>query len=136
MGLKLRPVRTLLAIGSVLLLASAFSASGSDEPFGVQVIPSTGRTVTAELTDLDGDGRIDVLQAVVFDMPPNERRIFRVYLQQSDGAIPGEPDLEVEIPASVAAYDLANIDGAPGDEVLLLPTLLQSSFYCLLRHLH
>jgi hypothetical protein len=119
-GLKIRPVRTLLAIASSLLWVSAFSASGSDEPFEVQVIPSTGRTVTAELTDLDGDGRVDVLQAVVFDMPPSERRIFRVYLQQSDGTIREEPDLEVEIPASAATYDFANIDGAAGDEVLLL----------------
>jgi len=99
---------------------AAFSASAGDEPFGVQVIPSTGRTVTAELTDLDGDGRVDVLQAVVFDMPPKERRFFRVYLQHSDGTIPESPDLEVAIPGSVATYDIANVDGVAGDEVLLL----------------
>ncbi|MBW2666886.1 MAG: hypothetical protein JRE13_11405, partial [Deltaproteobacteria bacterium] len=113
-------MRTLLAIVPIVLWMAAFSASAGDEPFGVQVIPSTGRTVTAELTDLDGDGRVDVLQAVVFDMPPKERRFFRVYLQHSDGTIPESPDLEVAIPGSVATYDIANVDGVAGDDVLLL----------------
>lgn len=113
-------MRTLLSVGFIALWASAFSASAIDEPFGVQVIPSTGRTVTAELADLDGDGRVDVLQAVVFDMPPNERRVLRVYLQQPDGTIRANHDLEVGIPRSAATYDIANVDGVAGDELLLL----------------
>jgi hypothetical protein len=101
-----------------VVLASA-SAAG-DAPFAVQQIPSDGRSVAAELTDLDGDGRVDVLQAVVFDMPPNERRLFRVYLQRADGSLPERHDLELAVPEAAATYDVANVDGAPGDEVLLL----------------
>jgi hypothetical protein len=111
-------VRELLSIGLLLLSASASAAD--DAPFGVQQIPSEGRSVAAELADFDGDGRVDLLQAVVFDMPPSERRLLRVYLQRADGQIPERYDLEVPVPEASAAYDVANVDGAPGNEVLLL----------------
>jgi hypothetical protein len=114
------PLPIALPVALLLCWTSAFSASAADDPFAVQVIPSAGRTVTAELADLDGDGRVDVLQAVVFDMPPKERRVFRVYLQQSDGTIRETHDLEVKLPGPAATYDLANVDGAAGAELLLL----------------
>jgi hypothetical protein len=88
--------------------------------FSVQEIESRGRTVTAEIADLDGDGRQDLLQAVTFDMPPNERRILRVHLQAADGSIPAAPTLVLPIPAESAAYDVAEADGVPGADLLLL----------------
>ena len=94
--------------------------SGADDPFRVQVIPSKGRTVACELVDLDGDGRVDLMHAVTFGMPPAERRVIRVYPQQVDGSIPEKPELEVEVPPRSAAYDVADVDGRPGSEVLLL----------------
>jgi hypothetical protein len=112
-----RTVGRLLLTASLLLGAAAQAA---EEPFAVQVLPSVGRTVTAELTDLDGDGRQDVLQAVVSDLPPNEHRTFRLRLQRPDGSIPASHDLEIDVPSPTAAYDIANVDGVAGDEVLLL----------------
>jgi hypothetical protein len=107
--------------GTLLLSSFPFlTAHAADEPFAVQVIESLGRTVTAELADLDGDGRQDLLQAILFDMPPDERRVLRVHLQQADGAIPAVADLEIDIPELAAAYDVADVDGRPGAELLLL----------------
>jgi len=94
--------------------------AADDLPFAVQGIPSEGRSVAAELVDLDGDGRVDVLQGVVFGMPISERRVFRVYLQRADGSIPEQHDLEVAVPKAAATYDVADVDGAAGDDVLLL----------------
>jgi len=109
----------LLPIGVAVLVAAPVASAGSD-PFSVQVIPSVGRTVTAELADLDGDGRVDLLQAVFTGLPPAERRVFRVYLQRADGSFAARFDLEVPVPEGSATYDVANVDGAAGDEVLLL----------------
>jgi hypothetical protein len=111
-------VRRLVSIGLVLLLAPA--ASAGDLPFAVQTIPSEGRSVAAELADFDGDGRVDVLQGVVFGMPPAERRVLRVYLQRDDGQVPEQHDLEVVLPKSAATYDIADVDGVAGEDVLLL----------------
>ncbi len=101
-----------------------FALSGpvvaAEDGFSVQVIESRGRTVTAELVDLDGDGRQDLLQAVTFGMPPDERRLVRVHIQSSEGEIAAQPTLEVTIPENSAAYDLAEVDGVPGAELLLL----------------
>jgi len=86
----------------------------------VQVIESLGRTVTADLADLDGDGALDLLQVVTFGMPPRERRLIRIYLQDAEGRIPGAPTLETPLPSNCAAYDLADVDGVPGQDLLLL----------------
>ena len=42
-------------------------------PVTVQVIESLGRTVTAELVDLDGDGRQDLMQAVTGQSAARDR---------------------------------------------------------------
>lgn len=76
--------------------------------------------MAAELSDLDGDGRQDLLQAVVFGIPPEERRVLRVHTQRPDGSMPAAADLEVDLPPLVAAYDVADVDSRPGAELLLL----------------
>jgi len=100
--------------------ATLSAAAAADDPFSVQVIESRGRTVTAELVDLDGDGRQDLLQAVTFGIPPDERRLVRVHIQTADGTIPPTPTLEAPLPENSAAYDLAEADENPGAELLLL----------------
>lgn len=104
-----------------LVLSSARLAAAEDAAaFSVQEIESRGRTVTAEIADLDGDGRQDLLQAVTFEMPPDERRVLRVHLQAADGSIPATPTLVIPIPSESAAYDMAEADGVPGSDLLLL----------------
>jgi hypothetical protein len=113
-----KPTFAGLLVGLVALAASSAGAAG--DAFSVQRIPSTGRTVTAALADLDGDGRQDLLQAVTFDMPPDERRVVRVYPQDSEGRIPDTPALEFAIAPRSAAYDIADVAGGPGSELLML----------------
>jgi hypothetical protein len=111
----------LIRIATALSLVLSFAGPAfASDPFFVQVIESRGRTVTAEIGDLDGDGRQDLLQAVTSGMPPDEERTLRVHLQAPDGTIPSEPTLEAPIPEQSAAYDLANVDGVPGLDLLLL----------------
>ena len=108
------------ALSCALLFVALADIAVAADPFDVQVFESSGRTVTAELADLDGDGGVDLLQVVVFGMPPDQRRLVRVHLQAPDGTLSTEPSLEVPLPPNAAAYDLGDVDGAPGDELLLL----------------
>ncbi|MEE2675221.1 MAG: VCBS repeat-containing protein [Myxococcota bacterium] len=104
----------------LLTFLAAGIAGAAADPFSVQVIGSVGRTVTADLADLDGDGAVDLIQVVTFGMPPTEQRLVRVYLQDAEGAIPAVPSLETPLPSDCAAYDLADVDGVAGEDFLLL----------------
>ena len=99
-----------------LLVASMASA---DDVFDLTTIPSTGRTVAAELVDLNGDGRTDLLQIVFRSLPPTEQRGVRVHYQAADGSIPATPSFEVLLPPGSAVYDLADVRGTPGTELIL-----------------
>jgi hypothetical protein len=102
------------------LLALLPSVALADEVFDISTIPSTGRAVAAELVDLNGDGRTDLLQVVFRSLPPNEQRVVRVHLQAGEGSIPADPTFEVQLPPGSAAYDLADVRDAPGVEMVIL----------------
>lgn len=104
-------------LGMVLL---AGRAAAADDPFFVQVIEVAERTVAAEIADLDGDGRSDLMQIVFSGIPPNESRRIRVFYQTPVGTIPNRPSLDMALPGPAAAFDLANVLGGPGVELLLL----------------
>jgi FG-GAP-like repeat len=104
----------------VIIVVVAPGLAGAGELFDVTEIPAGGRAVAAELVDLDGDGRTDLLVASFKAFPPAEQRVFRVHLQGSDGSIPLTPSFEVPIPAGVAVYDLADVAETAGTEIVLL----------------
>jgi len=111
------PLRwVVLGLLGVLL---GLDARAAEPVFDVVEMPTEGRTVAAELVDLNGDGRLDVLQIVYVSVPPNERRLIRVFLQKASG-FAVEPDRELPLPAGSATYDLADIFPEPGTELLLL----------------
>jgi hypothetical protein len=87
--------------------------------FDVMELPGDGRTVAAELADLDGDGRVDLFQIAFVGFPPSERRWMRVYLQGERG-LPSRPTYAWPLPAGVGAYDLGDVSPEPGEELLLL----------------
>lgn len=98
----------------------AAGAAASDDAFQLERIPGAGRTVAAELVDLDGDGRSDLLQVSYDGIPPVETREVRLFRQRVDGTLPSEPDRILPLPAGSAAYDVADLDERPGSEILLL----------------
>lgn len=113
------PLARRLLAPLVALLPAAAGAAASD-PFDVIAFADAGRTILAELADLDGDGRRDLLQGIVRGIPPAERRLLRVRLQGPDGRIPEAPTFELALPDRVAAFDLADLRETPGEELVLL----------------
>ena len=110
-----------LAVRLAMVCLAFFAGSaGAADPFEVHVLESEGRTVAAEIADFDGDGRGDLMQIVIAGLPPAEQRTIRVFRQRADGSFPSAPAMEIPLPAGSAAYDLADVDPAPGTELILL----------------
>lgn len=105
----------------LILAACGASDSRAEEPaFRITEIPVPNRVVQADLVDLDGDARGDLLWTTVQGVPPQERRHLRVHFQREDGSLPEQPDWEHPVPEGSAAYDLGALDPRPGHELLLL----------------
>jgi hypothetical protein len=111
---------TRIALLSLILLASSLSAS-SEPLFEIQEIPIQGRTVAAELADLDGDGVMDLVVFTLDGIPPDEERNIHVYLRGADGVLPATPSHLVPLPRWSAVYDIGEIkQETPGDELVVL----------------
>jgi hypothetical protein len=102
------------------LLALGGGVRAAEDPFDWQEIPTRGRAVAADLTDLDGDGRTDLLEVAFVGLPPAEEREIRIRLQREDGSLPDAPDHVFALPAGAAAYDLARLPDRAGEQMLLL----------------
>jgi len=125
--LSLRLSRRQLGLRAAFGVAVALGVVGPQiargdaaSPFEIRSIAMDGRSVGAELVDLDGDGRADLLALVIRGMPPNEQRELQVRFSDAQGRLAETPDWRAPIPAGAGAFDFGNLDGEPGDELLFL----------------
>jgi hypothetical protein len=108
----------LLAVGPAFVAASS---SGAEDFFELTTLPTSGRSVAAELADVDGDGRLDLFVVTLLGIPPEETRTIRVHLQRPDGGFSAEPDHVRAVPRWSAVYDVADVrPESPGAELILL----------------
>jgi len=110
-----RPLGAIAALG----LATAAAAQESSAPFHLVSLPGPGRTAFAEIADLDGDGRGDLVTASFTKLPPNQQRKLRVHFQREDGSLREDPDWVAPLPEGAAAYDFIGAPGA-GQDMLFL----------------
>ena len=108
---------TLASLALVALVAP--TGVRADPAFAIQQIAPGARVVQADLADLDGDGVGDLMWTGVEGLPPAEVRTLHVHFGGAD-ALPEQPDWSLPVPSGSAAYDLADVDGRPGAEILLL----------------
>jgi hypothetical protein len=101
-------------------LPVAAAAVDAKDPFELIEIASPERVVQGDLADLDGDGRGDLVWIASRGLPPEEQRELRVHLAGEDGTPSPTFSWRAALPSGTAAYDLAELDGAPGTELLLL----------------
>ncbi len=113
--------RSRRAVGCLLGVAlTGLSGPGAAEsPFSILEVPSGGRTVAADLIDLDGDKRGDLFTVVFSGVPPRDRREIRVHFQRADGTLSPAADWSGSLPVGSAAYDLVEQPGAATEVVLL-----------------
>jgi len=116
-----RRVSWLPARAALLLAALALPARAEppQPPFELRTLSGPGRTAFAEIVDLDGDGRGDVVSASFTRLPPDQRRTLRVFFQREDGSLPTKPDWTGPLPEGAAAYDYYRTPGG-ADELLFM----------------
>jgi hypothetical protein len=105
----------------VTLLCALVVPARADDLFSETTIENKGRSVAAEFAELNGDGRVDLFLVTLIGIPPEERRLVRVYLQSEEGSFSPTPSYEIPVPGWSAVYDVADVrTDSPGEELVLL----------------
>jgi hypothetical protein len=106
---------------SIVNLLAYPSPSPAEDLFDITAFENEGRSVAAELAELNGDGRTDLFVVTLVGIPPEEKRTIFVYLQREDGSLPARPDHALPLPHWSAVYDVADVrEDGPGEELVLL----------------
>lgn len=117
---RLRTLALALALAA-LPPAGAAAEAGPDDPFAVLALRSRGRplhvTPVPPLAGAQGSGILVVRSE---GNPPDERRRLDLFRAgDAAGADALEPALAFPVPPDVVAFDVADVDPAPGVELLL-----------------
>jgi len=76
--------------------------------------------VVVTAADLDGDGKLDIIAGYTSGVGPGTKRWLAIFWNR-DGVFGTAPDIALSLDDSHAfGFDLADIDGQPGDELLLV----------------
>jgi hypothetical protein len=109
-------------LGALAVTLLATSASGADDAtrFDLKKLMVLGDVVVVTAADLDGDGRLDIVAGYTNGVIPNVKRSLAVFWNR-DGSFGTAPDLALGLDEVQAfGFDLAEVDGQPGDELLLV----------------
>jgi FG-GAP-like repeat len=103
-----------------LLLLATGAASAEPQRFTEKKLMVLGDVVVVTAADLDGDGKLDVIVGYTSGVGPATKRSLGIFWNR-DGVFGTAPDLALGLDESQAfGFDLADIDGQPGDELLLI----------------
>jgi hypothetical protein len=88
--------------------------------FNVATLQVDGDLFAVVPTDLDGDGKKDLLAAYTTGLPPYQRRFLAVFWNRG-GSFAPKADLVLPVSDDDAcAFDAGDVDGEPGDELLIV----------------
>jgi hypothetical protein len=103
-----------------LLLLLAGAARAEPQRFEEKKLQVLGDVVAVTAADLDGDGKLDILVGYTSGVGPGTKRSLAIFWNRG-GVFGTSPDLALSLDeGQVFGFDLADIDGLPGDELLLV----------------
>ncbi|MEO1234164.1 MAG: hypothetical protein AAFZ18_35245, partial [Myxococcota bacterium] len=112
----MRLVRALVVLGAVVGTGPAHAARvGFDD----RTTKVPGQIFGVARGDLDGDALEDLVVLYRRGHGTDSRRFVGIIFRRPEG-LPARPDLAFEAPPAAALFDLADMDGAPGDELVYL----------------
>gem|GEM_PF-6460780 len=113
------------------VLVAASSAVAEPPRFELKKLQVLGDVVTVTASDLDGDGKLDILVGYTSGVGPGTKRSLAIFWNR-DGVFGTAPDIALSMDEVGAfGFDLADVDGQPGDELLLVTAegVLSRSFH-------
>ena len=104
----------------VLVLTVLLAAATAAPRFHIQSLMVEGDVASVVATDLDGDGRKDLLAVYLTGIPPYQRRWFAIFWNRS-GVFAPRPDLTLAVDeAEACAFDVGPTSGGIADDLLLV----------------
>lgn len=104
----------------LVLAVSAPALAADPSRFEVKKLMVLGDVVVVAAADLDGDGKLDLIAGYTSGTGPGTKRWLAIFWNR-DGVFGTAPDLALSLDESHAfAFDLADVDGQPGNELLLV----------------
>jgi hypothetical protein len=101
----------------LLLFTAVASPLAHAARFETHKLAVDGDVISVATADLDGDGKRDLLVAYRHGLAPAAKRFFAVFWN-GGGNFSAHPDLVLPVDESVCAFDVADIDGHAGSELL------------------
>jgi hypothetical protein len=109
-----------LVAGAAAGVAPEAAAGPPAARFAVARLAVDGDVLGLVPADLDGDGRLDLLAAYRTGLPPRQKRFLAVFWNQGRRFSP-RPDQVIAVDdGETCAFDVADVDGQKGAEILLV----------------
>ncbi len=115
-----------IVTGSVFILVLFISAAGvfgqesSGPRFDHYILKSDFNLKELIDSDLDGDGRVDLVAMGVAGKYPDYRRSLFVFFQRDDGSFPVSADQSIPVSGSATLVDTGDVLAGAGAELLLI----------------
>jgi hypothetical protein len=111
---------TRLAVALFAVLVGTAAWAADVQRFESKKLMVLGDVVVVTAADLDGDGKLDIIAGYTTGVGPGVKRSLAVFWNRG-GSFGTAPDLALSLDEVEAfGFDVADVDGQPGDELLLV----------------
>jgi hypothetical protein len=108
-----------MRIFTTLSLLATLTSPAAAARFETRRLAVDGDVISLAAADLDGDGKRDLVVAYRHGLVPTAKRFIGVFWNDGGNFSP-RPNLVLPVDESICAYDVADVDGRRGDELITI----------------